>query len=77
MNECMSGWIGVPVCVSLLFPWDLLFLPVLIAPGEVCDRQNTEGLQAFLAFVLQVSELVELREFTDEVKGRRGINRVS
>lgn len=43
----------------------------LIALGEVCDRQDTETLQTFLAFVLQISELLELRVFTEEVKGRR------
>lgn len=67
MNACLSApeFLSVSLCSSL----DLLLLPVLIAPGKVCDRQNTKSLQTFLVFVLQVSELVELREFTEEVKG--------
>ena len=60
----MSVCTGVPVFVS-----PLLLLPVLIAPGNVCERQNTKSLQTLLVFVLRVSELVELTEFTEEVKG--------
>lgn len=66
MNACLPTleFLSVSLCSSL----DLLLLPVLIAPGNVCERQNTQSLQTLLIFVLQVSELVELREFT-EVKG--------
>lgn len=50
---------------------------VLIAPGEACDRANTGGLRVFLAFVLYLSLLLELRVFTEEGKERGQINRVS
>ena len=67
MNACLSALEFLSV--SLCSPLHLLLLPVLIAPGNVCERQNTKRLQSLLVFVLQVSELVELREFTEEVKG--------
>lgn len=45
----------------------------LITAGEVCDRaERGGGPQAFLAFVLHISELLELRVFTEEVKENDG-----
>lgn len=48
----------------------------LITAGEVCDRAERGGRgggpQAFLAFVLHISELLELRVFTEEVKENDG-----
>lgn len=34
---------------------------VLIAPGEICGGAEHRGLQAFLVFVLHISEFLELR----------------
>lgn len=73
----MHVWLDWSSCLHLFFllgyppsPRPLALFSLL--QGRDMTGQNAGGLQAFLAFVLHVSELLELRVFTEEVKEKDG-----
>lgn len=73
----MHVWPDWSSCLHLFF---LLGYPPSPRPlalgsslqGRYVTGQNAGGPQAFLAFVLHISELLELRVFTEEVKENDG-----